>query len=102
MTKHTVNLSWWLLLIFGMWLIIYVVTTLCSYYDIPSETYMVYIIFAVSLVLLKAVCDRPYAIDMDVGASLLSMVMSTTPVPTAPAPLESVEPSAPPYVAKNE
>ena len=88
-TKHTVNLSWWLLLIFGMWLIIYVVTTLCNYYDIPSETYMVYIVFSVSLVLLKAVCDRPYAIDMDVGASLMSMVMS-------PLQVVAVEPSAPP------
>jgi hypothetical protein len=75
MTKHTVNLSWWLLLIFGMWLIIYVVTTLCNYYDIPSEVYMVYIVFSICLVLLKAVCDRPYAIEMDIGASLISMVM---------------------------
>jgi hypothetical protein len=84
MTKHhTVNLSWWLLLIFGMWLIIYVVTTLCNYYDIPSEVYMVYIVFSICLVLLKAVCDRPYAIEMDVGASLMSMMMPLQVEPSA-------------------
>ena len=97
MTKHhTVNLSWWLLLIFGMWLIIYVVTTLCNYYDIPSEVYMVYIVFSICLVLLKAVCDRPYAIEMDIGASLISMVMPRVQSLTDSVMSESVESTSPP------